>query len=211
MIIKQIAYNVTPCYARVIDYIVIHDTGNKSKGANAQMHFNYFNGGERGASADFFVDDKGVWKINDYKKYYSWHCGDGRGAYGITNKNSVGVEICVNSDGNYDLAVNNTIDLVRNLKQEYPKAKVVRHYDASRKLCPASMSLNNWDSWNKFIERVDNMDYIEIIKKVTSDPERWIKGIEAAIKMAKDNSNVGDLEVLQYLPDLIKKVYYLEK
>ena len=54
---KQIAYNrVTRNSA--IRYIVIHDTGNKSKGADADSHFRYFNGGNRNSSADFFVDDK---------------------------------------------------------------------------------------------------------------------------------------------------------
>jgi uncharacterized protein YgiM (DUF1202 family) len=28
--------------------------------------------------------------------------------------------------------------------------KVVRHFDASRKICPQSMSLNNWSKWQSF-------------------------------------------------------------
>ena len=41
---KQIAYNRTPRTQKPV-YIVIHDTGNTGKGANAKAHFNYFNGG----------------------------------------------------------------------------------------------------------------------------------------------------------------------
>ena len=48
-----------------------------------------------------FVDDSNIIQTVDYTKNYSWHCGDGEGKYGITNKNSIGIEICVNSDGNY--------------------------------------------------------------------------------------------------------------
>ena len=43
---KQIAYNRTSRNQKPV-YIVIHDTGNPGKGANANAHFNYFNGGNR--------------------------------------------------------------------------------------------------------------------------------------------------------------------
>ena len=48
---KQIAYNKTARNQKPI-YIVIHDTGNTGKGANANAHFNYFNGGNRNSSAE---------------------------------------------------------------------------------------------------------------------------------------------------------------
>jgi len=83
---KQIIFNTTPAN-RNIEYLVIHDTGNRRIGANAEAHFNYFNSGNRNASADFFVDDEEILQVNDYTKYYTWHCGDGKGLYGITNRN----------------------------------------------------------------------------------------------------------------------------
>ena len=67
---------------------MIHDTGNPGKGANANAHFTYFNGGDRQSSADFFVDSTQVLQVNDYNTYYTWHCGDGKGKNGITNSNS---------------------------------------------------------------------------------------------------------------------------
>ena len=151
MTLKQITFNRSTRTDK-IKYIVIHDTGNKSRGANADAHFNYFNGGDRGSSADFFVDDKQILQVNDYNKYYTWHCGDGNGKYGITNNNSVGVEICVNSDGDYDVAFNKTVELVKMLMDvlNLPIDRVARHYDASRKNCPASMSANDWALWNTF-------------------------------------------------------------
>ena len=114
---KQIAYNRSK-RSSAIKYIVIHDTGNKGKGANASSHFNYFNGGDRQSSADFFVDDKEILQINDYKKYYTYHCGDGKGKYGITNSNSIGIEICVNADGDYQKAYKNAIELAKYLMKE---------------------------------------------------------------------------------------------
>ena len=151
---KQIIFNTTPAN-RNIEYLVIHDTGNRRIGANAEAHFNYFNSGNRNASADFFVDDEEILQVNDYTKYYTWHCGDGKGQYGITNRNSIGIEMCVNSDGDFERVLANTIQLVKELKKKFPNAKVVRHYDASRKICPASLSHNNWQGWQEFLSRVD--------------------------------------------------------
>ena len=154
---KQTAYNRTARTQKPI-YIVIHDTGNPAKGATAEAHFKYINGGDRGASEDFFVDDKQILQIFDYNKYYTWHCGDGKGKYGITNRNSVGIEICINSDGNYDIAFGKAIELTKHLMKELniPLERVVRHYDASRKNCPATMSKNNWALWNTFKNRLTN-------------------------------------------------------
>ena len=152
---KQIAYNKVTRNS-VIKYIVIHDTLNTKKGADADAHFNYFNGRNRNSSADFFVDDKKILQVNDYTKYYTWQVGDGKGKYGITNQNSIGVEICVNADGNYEKAVENAAKLVNHLMNELniPEERVVRHYDASRKNCPASMSGGSWAMWYAFKEKI---------------------------------------------------------
>ena len=79
---KQIAHNKSARTA-TIKYIVIHDTQNANKGADAEAHFKYFNGGNRNSSADFFVDNKKILQINDYTKYATWQVGDGKGKYGI--------------------------------------------------------------------------------------------------------------------------------
>lgn len=160
--VKQIAYNRSNRTNEAIKYIVVHDTGNTSKGAGAENHYNYFNGGNRGSSADFFVDDKQIMCVNDYKKYYTWHCGDGRGKYGITNSNSVGVEMCINSDGDRQKALDNTVKVVKELMKELniPIERVVRHYDASRKLCPATMSDNNWAEWYEFKKHLQNEEVL---------------------------------------------------
>ncbi|MBE7041645.1 MAG: N-acetylmuramoyl-L-alanine amidase [Ruminococcaceae bacterium] len=180
----QIAYNRTVRTEKP-RHIVIHTTGNKSKGANAMAHFNYWNRGEAGASADFVVDDKEALQINDYNKYYTWHCGDGKGKYGITNANSIGIEICVNSDGNFENAVENAVKLVKKLKKETGITKVVRHYDASRKNCPAEFSANNWAKWREFLEQVEAESFVELTeindlvwelaeRGIVTDKELWL-------------------------------------
>ncbi|HEY5576193.1 MAG TPA: N-acetylmuramoyl-L-alanine amidase [Clostridiaceae bacterium] len=134
-----------------IQYIVIHDTGNPASGANALMHYKYFNGGDRQASAHYFVDDNNIIQTVEDSNA-SWHCGDGGGAKGIGNHNSIGIEICINSEGNYSKAVQNAVDLTKYLMNKYgvDLAHVVRHYDASGKLCPGSMAANNWAKWGSF-------------------------------------------------------------
>lgn len=136
-------------------YIVIHDTGDS--GATAQNEHDYFSGGDRGASADFFVDSNNIIQIIDTDTYYSWHCGDGGGKYGISNRNSLGIEMCLESNGQpSDITIQNTIDLVKYLMNKYSISidNVVRHYDASRKSCPNSFSDNNWAKWNEFKNRL---------------------------------------------------------
>lgn len=151
----QIAYNITNRNEK-IRYIVIHDTGNTGINAGAYNHYKYFNSGEVGSSADIFVDDENILCINDYNKYYTWHCGDGKGKCGITNKNSIGIELCINSDSNYEKAFNNLVEITVKCAKELniDSSCIVRHFDVSGKICPQSMSDNNWQRWKSFKEKV---------------------------------------------------------
>lgn len=160
---KLIAFNKTYAPGRRIDYIIIHDTGNRSTGANALAHYNYFNTQYRGASADFFVDDNNIIKVIDYKNYYSWAVGDGHGAYGITNANSVSIEICINADGDYNKALANALDLALYLMKELGLGldKVCRHFDASRKNCPQTMNVNgDWIAWTSFKNKLASLNSV---------------------------------------------------
>lgn len=181
---RQIAYNKSKRTQKPI-YIVIHDTGNIGNGANAEAHFKYFNTGDRKSSADFFVDGTKILKVNDYNKFYTYHCGDGKGKYGITNSNSVGIEICVNKDGDYNAAFQNAVNLTIQLMSELaiPIERVVRHYDASRKNCPASMSADNWQLWHKFKSLISKEEIdMEELKRIQND----IKEIKEDIKGIKN-------------------------
>lgn len=163
--LMQIQYNITPLEREKEDikYIVVHDTCNTDVGANAINHYNFFNSENQKSSADFFVDSDIIIQTNDYYKYYSWHCGDGGASAKINNRNSVGVEICINRDGDYLKSVENAIILIRILMKELDiKADhIVRHYDASGKDCPMTMDTRDW---KYFLERVsknkNDSDYI---------------------------------------------------
>lgn len=134
----QARWNVTLKRGRSIKYAVVHYTGTD---ASALNNCKYFGGGNRNASADFFIDKDGsIYQFNaDIANYYTWHSGDGKGKYGITNANSIGIEV-VSSGGEYTEAQKKALrELVAWLMEQYGiKAEnVVRHYDASRKICPA--------------------------------------------------------------------------
>lgn len=152
---RPIKRNVYSRKGNSIKYLVIHDTGNANKGAGALAHRNYVENNARGASAHYFVDDKVIVQyVGDSLSAGS--VGDGKGKYGITNANSLSIEMCINADADYAKTYKNTVELTKNLMKKFniPIDRVVRHYDASRKSCPNHMRQNNWSKWWKFKEDI---------------------------------------------------------
>lgn len=136
-----------------VEYIVIHDTGNTRAGADAMAHYYYFATGDRDSSAHYFVDSARVVQIIDDSEG-SWHSGVKYKTYAtpVSNHNSIGIEMCINSDGDYQQMVRNTIDLSAYLLYTYDLSidNLVRHHDANGKCCPMTMSYGNWSDWNEF-------------------------------------------------------------
>ena len=154
-IVRMISiYNYGSRGGNSIKYIVLHYTGNK--GDTAKNNGTYFCGGDRNASAHYFVDDDEIVQV--VEEYNSaWAVGDGKGAYGITNQNSISIEMCCDKNGNItEKTEANTIELVKSLMNKYnvPINNVVRHYDASRKTCP-NWSANNWSRWSNFKNKLN--------------------------------------------------------
>lgn len=149
-IIRKISnYNFSSRNGQSITYIVMHFTGNQND--TALNNANYFGGGNRDASAHYFVDDNNIIQVVEDNNA-SWNCGDGNSAYGITNQNSIAIEMC-GTGGDISAATeNNTVDLVKYLMNKYNVSldRVVRHYDASRKICPSPWSSNSWAKWYEF-------------------------------------------------------------
>ena len=134
-------------------YITIHETGNKNRGANALNHAKYINNGSS-ATWHYTVDDKQV--IQHYEDIVQcWHCGDGKGD---GNLNSIGIEMCINSDGDFNKTILNTIDLVKHLmnKHNIPIENVVQHNKWNGKNCPANIRSGKPITWNTFINKIKN-------------------------------------------------------
>lgn len=162
-IVRMISiYNYSSRGGNSIKYIVLHYTGNK--GDTAKNNAIYFGGGNRGASAHYFVDDNEIVQVvEEYNA--SWSVGDGKGKYNITNQNSISIEMCCNSEGEVSEKTEaNALELVKSLMNKYniSTTNIVRHYDASRKICP-NWSSNNWGRWLNFKKKLGDSTIVENI------------------------------------------------
>lgn len=134
-----------------VRYIVVHYVGaGTSAPGSARANCIYFSGGNRNASAHYFIDDANIYEYAEPKAYATWHCGDGHGKYGITNQNSIGIEVCNNGGPYTDAEISRLAWLVKKLMADFgvPASHVVRHYDASRKQCPLYY-VQHGDAWAK--------------------------------------------------------------
>lgn len=138
-------------------YIVWHDTGVRDQ--SDEGNANYFYSVYRDASANYFIDENSITEVVD-PNYVAWHCGDGKGVYGITNYNSIGIELCVEADGNFKPeTIANAVWLGKKLMKDFgiPFENNVRHYDASRKNCPQFLNTDGkWTKWNAFKAQLTN-------------------------------------------------------
>src|SRR5690625_7310015 len=109
-IAKRVTYNGT----NTKKYIVIHETANTRKGANANAHARLqASGNSRQASWHYTVDDKEIVQSFDDNKQ-CWHAGNRK-----YNEQSIGIEICVNEDGDFKKAVDNAVKLTKYLMDKY--------------------------------------------------------------------------------------------
>ena len=181
-----------------IKFIVVHDTGNKSRGAGAMNHKKYLENATRSGSAHYYVDDKEIIQpIGD--STVAWAVGDtgsnkDRTRTDVTNSNSLNVEICINSDSNYNQAVKNANELIKNLmiKFNIPVDRVVRHFDASGKPCPKTMKANNWEKWGQFIKELKD----PIIYKMDLSKDSDFGGDSGASSWAVNWAKATDLKVV---------------
>lgn len=169
-------------------YIVIHDVGALGQ---ALANVNYFYNVYRGASAHYFVDDYNIMQsVEDFN--VGWHVGDDKDDSddGINNYNSIGIEMCLNPSWKVNEATKqNTIDLVKHLqaKHNIPNSRVVRHFDASGKNCPGSMSANGWAEWKAFYARICGTSGQVIVNATSTNGIHTVVIGDTLWKVAKNN------------------------
>ena len=135
--------------------LVVHQTGNTGKGADAKMHANYQHNGAGGRQASWHIqsDDKVI--IQSYPFEYRCYHASTKDAPNGGNMVGIGWEICINSDGNYIKALELAAEgIAQVMKQEgIPMSGLVRHYDEDpkKKLCPQQI-IEGKDgvTWDKF-------------------------------------------------------------
>lgn len=171
-------------------YIVVHDTGNMSRGAGSNNHYKWLNNNnDLGRSAHIFVDDKEALQVIPFN-HMSYHTGVIYGSYievpDCKNHNSIGIEFCVNEDGDLDQTLKNLVDVVMQLQKQFniPIENVITHQMSSGKLCPATF-IRKPILWIRFKEDLvksmgeRNAFYkaIEMVheKGIIQSPEYWQK------------------------------------
>lgn len=133
-------------------YIVIHETDNWSKGADAKAHATAMKNGNLAGTVHYYVDSRSVYQTLNHADG-AWAVGDGKGKYGITNRNSINIEICVNPETDYYAAVDKAEQLAAQLLKQYGWGtdRLKRHYDASRKNCPRRIQAEG--RWPEFVKK----------------------------------------------------------
>ena len=185
-------YNNSSRGGQRIKYLVFHYTGNK--GDTAENNAKYFNKGNQNASAHYFVSDEQIYQVVEDDRA-AWSVGDGNGKYGITNSNSINIEMCCWTDGTVsEKTENNALELGKYLMKKHgiPIENVVRHYDASRKVCP-NWSDNNWSRW---------IDFKNILVDKSQESKPANKGESKLLSVMKNkvvrlNSNGAHVYALQ--------------
>nr|AXS01378.1 mannosyl-glycoprotein [uncultured bacterium] len=132
-------------------YVTIHNTGNASKGAGAKSHAAYVKGDAAAnlpVSWHYTVDEKDIYQhLPDSED--AFHAGDGAGD---GNRKSIGIEICMNSDGDLLKATDKAAELTAFLCGKYniPVENVVQHQKWSGKNCPQLIRNGKPYNWNAF-------------------------------------------------------------
>lgn len=161
---------------RAVRAIVMHWTANTDKGAHALANRNYFNLGSRYASAHYVVDDHSIIQcLPDNEVGY--HVGAkryepaGRALMAGTGLNpnyyTLGIEMCVNKDGDWVKTYGASAELAAYLliKHNPPEPQLLRHFDITGKDCPKMMITP--EPWQAFKDLVDTI-WLEMAKAV-----RW--------------------------------------
>ena len=156
---------------RSTQYVVVHDTGSPSAGADATMHNNYIKslnantGEDRVVSWHFTIDDKLCYQHLPLDEV-AWHAGDGSHVYGDVyynstykkedcigggNYNGIGIESCVHNGTDYTYTMRRLAKLVASLLVKYNLGidRVKQHWHFSGKNCPQVMRESH--RWNELI------------------------------------------------------------
>lgn len=102
-------------------YIVVHNTDNFAAGADASAHARAQYNGNLNTSVHYYTDDKDTVYQTAPHGRGCWHVGVNYGGrlFGtVNNKNSIGVEMCVQAGYDFQRAFANTVEFVRQLMAE---------------------------------------------------------------------------------------------
>ena len=135
-------------------YIVIHNTDNFNRGADALAHAKaLYQGDIQGMSWHYVTDDHSVYQCVAHNRG-AWHVGKNYGSHNlfgiVNNRNSIGIEMCVNAGYDYEQTFQNTVSLTKHLMKELNISvdRVLQHYDVCSKDCPSQIRKRG--DWGRF-------------------------------------------------------------
>ena len=123
----------------------------------------------------------------------AYHAGDGKAGTG--NAQSIGIEICVNADGDFAKAKANAAALVRLLMEEHgiPIANVVQHNRWNGKDCPYAIR-HTAGAWEAFLALCGGESAAETDRKAVQE------------RFGLADETMDYLEAYKYGADLLKKL-----
>lgn len=108
--------------------IVVHYTGGRglAGGETAEANGRYFSGGNRGASAHWFVDGGGEVVASVPESDTAWHAGNFN-----FNRMSIGIEVVSDGSDFTEAEIRDLRELVQDIRRRWaiPAENVMRHYD----------------------------------------------------------------------------------
>ncbi|MCC8083122.1 MAG: N-acetylmuramoyl-L-alanine amidase, partial [Clostridium sp.] len=165
-------------------YIVVHNTDNFAAGADARAHARAQYNGNLSTSVHYYTDDRDmVYQAAGHGRG-CWHVGVNYGGrlFGtVNNRNSIGVEMCVQAGYDFQKAFANTVEFIRQLMAEtgIPLDRVVQHYDACAKNCPSQIRAKGmWEELKRLIggggsgQTEDVSSYVKIMGKAVASVEQ---------------------------------------
>lgn len=183
--------------------IVVHNTDNFAAGANARAHAKaQHDGNFQNMSAHYYVDDGDVAYQAAPHSRGCWHVGVNYGGTNLFgrygNRNSIGVEMCVQKGYDYEKAFCNTVAVVKEIMREtgIPADRVYRHYDICSKNCPSQIiARGDWERFKKAIRSSSSGDASKQPEKKTYEPGIYRVNTDLNIreKPDADSRHVGTI------------------
>ncbi len=175
--------------------LVIHWTANQKKGAKAINNRNYFNDSGQAVSAHYVADDTEIVQClpeNEMAyhvgaKMYKKEALQQLSSY--PNNCTIGIEMCVNVDGDFTKTYQNTVQLAADILKRYGWTinQLWRHYDITGKDCPRFFVddaiakhfgfTSAADGWKQFKIDVNNLKegVKPMASKTNNTPSAWAK------------------------------------
>lgn len=194
---------------REVAYVVMHYTGNDKDTARANAK--YFSGGDRDASAHYFVDETSVYQSVPACDR-AWAVGSDNPVHPYCrNTNSISIEMCCSGDYKVSAATKANAaalcaTLCKYLGITDVDTYVLRHWDVTGKSCPRQMAGNGNVEWDAFKASVKALLGAGTPAKAPAASNNKEETIHMDLRMLKRGMEGGDVRAAMLL--MKDKGYY---